>query len=125
MYIDDCLKGVDLLTHSDVDVPINVGSSELVTINGLVDMVEEIAGVKLKRTHNLNAPKGVNGRNSDNTMIQELLGWQPSIRLRDGMERTYAWIHDQYMARLNGTAAPIVADTNAAAGANGSATRSG
>jgi nucleoside-diphosphate-sugar epimerase len=126
MYIDDCLKGVDLLTHSDVEVPINIGSSELVTINGLVDMVEDIAGIKLKRTHNLTAPKGVNGRNSDNTMIQKLLGWQPSIRLRDGMERTYAWIYDQYMARLNGTpspSAPIVADADASARADGSAAR--
>jgi nucleoside-diphosphate-sugar epimerase len=81
--------------HSEIVEPINLGSEELVTINGLVDIVEEIAGVKLKRSYNLSAPKGVNGRNSDNTLIRKLLGWAPSTRLKDGMERTYAWIHDQ------------------------------
>ena len=95
-YIDDCLLGTDLLMHSEVTVPINIGSSELVTINQLVDIVEEIAGIKLKRSYKLDAPKGVNGRNSDNTLIQNLLGWAPGIQLRDGMEKTYAWIHDQY-----------------------------
>ena len=96
MYIDDCLKGVDLIMHNNVPEPINLGSNELVTINGLVDIVEEIAGVKLKRAYNLNAPKGVNGRNSDNTLINKYLSWEPSIRLRDGMAKTYEWIHDQY-----------------------------
>jgi len=95
MYIDDCVEGTERLMASDVDEPINLGSSELVTINQLVDMVEDIAGVKLKRTYDLNAPKGVNGRNSDNTLIQQRLGWEPSIRLRDGMEKTYRWIEDQ------------------------------
>ena len=80
---------------SDIQVPINLGSSELVTINGLVDIVEEIAGVKLKRTYNLKAPKGVNGRNSDNTLIKEYLGWEPGIRLREGLEKTYRWIYDE------------------------------
>ncbi|MEP6730187.1 MAG: hypothetical protein ABJE10_06105, partial [bacterium] len=75
------------------------GSDELVTINELVDLVEEIAGVHLKRTYNLSAPKGVNGRNSDNTMILERLGWEPSTRLRDGLEKTYRWIHDEFVAR--------------------------
>jgi nucleoside-diphosphate-sugar epimerase len=98
-FIDDCLKGIDLITHSKIDEPLNLGSSELTTINNLVDMVEDIAGIKLHRTHNLKAPKGVNGRNSDNTLIQRLLGWAPSIRLRDGMEKTYAWIYDQYVAK--------------------------
>ena len=88
MYIDDCLKGTKAILASDILEPINLGSSELVTINGLVDIVEEIAGVKLKRKYNLSAPKGVNGRNSDNTLIKSYLGWEPSIRLRDGMERT-------------------------------------
>src|SRR5260370_25249403 len=74
-------------------------SSELVTINGLVDIVEEIAGVQLKRKYNLNAPKGVNGRNSDNTKIQHYLGWEPSTRLCDGMSKTYAWIYDEYVAK--------------------------
>ena len=97
MYIDDCLKGIDMILHNDVPEPINLGSNELVTINGLVDMVEDIAGIKLERRYNLDAPKGVNGRNSDNTLIQKYLGWEPSIRLRDGMEKTYAWIYDQYV----------------------------
>jgi nucleoside-diphosphate-sugar epimerase len=99
MWIDDCLKGVDLIAHSDITEPINLGSDELVTINGLVDMVEEIAGIKLNRHHNLDAPKGVNGRNSDNTLIKQYLGWAPDTLLRDGMEKTYAWIHDEYMAK--------------------------
>jgi nucleoside-diphosphate-sugar epimerase len=95
MYIDDCIKGTRSLMQSDILEPLNLGSDESVTINGLVDIVEDIAGVKLKRRYNLNAPKGVNGRNSDNTRIQELLGWAPSIRLREGLEKTYAWIYDQ------------------------------
>jgi nucleoside-diphosphate-sugar epimerase len=74
--------------------PINIGSSELVSINQLVDIVEDIAGITVKRDYKLDAPKGVRGRNSDNALIQEVLGWQPSIALRDGMERTYRWIHD-------------------------------
>lgn len=101
MYIDDCLYGIDRITHSEIEEPLNLGSSELVTINGLVDIVEEIAGIKLKRRYNLGAPKGVNGRNSDNRLIQQYLGWEPSTRLRDGMERTYAWIYDEFMARQN------------------------
>ena len=98
MYIDDCVRGTLAITDSGIVEPINLGSSELVTINGLVDIVEEIAGVHLKRTHDLSAPKGVNGRNSDNTMIQDSLGWEPSVRLRDGMEKTYRWIYDSYVA---------------------------
>jgi len=95
MYIDDCLKGTQAILSSDILEPINLGSSELVTINGLVDMIEDIAGIKLKRSYNLKAPKGVNGRNSDNKLIQKYLGWAPNTRLRDGMEKTYAWIYDQ------------------------------
>jgi GDP-D-mannose 3',5'-epimerase len=102
MYIDDCLKGTQDILHSDIMEPINLGSNELTTINGLVDIVEDIAEMKLERTYNLDAPKGVNGRNSDNTMIMDELGWEPSIKLRDGMERTYRWIHDQYMAKYGG-----------------------
>lgn len=97
MYIDDCLKGTKAILNSDILEPINLGSSELVTINGLVDIVEDIAGIKLKRTYKLDAPKGVNGRNSDNTIIKKYLGWEPSIRLRDGMERTYRWIYDEIL----------------------------
>ena len=85
--------------------PINLGSDELTTINGLVDIVEEIAGVKLERNYKLDAPKGVNGRNSDNTRIQEVFGWAPSIRLVEGMEKTYRWIHDEYVAKYGQAAA--------------------
>jgi len=102
MYIDDCVKGTEMIMESEIDEPINLGSSELVTINQLVDIVEEIAGIKLKRTYDLNAPKGVNGRNSDNTLIEEKLGWEPSIRLRDGMERTYRWIEQEIAAGAKG-----------------------
>ena len=99
MYIDDCITGINRILYSDIEEPINLGSSELVTINGLVDIVEDIAGVKLKRNYKLDAPKGVNGRNSDNTRIQSLLGWEPSIRLRDGMEKTFNWIQQEYRNR--------------------------
>jgi GDP-D-mannose 3',5'-epimerase len=95
MYIDDCLHGTMALMASDVVEPINIGSDELVTINQLVDIVEEIAGVRLARRYKLDAPKGVRGRCSDNTLIRQRLGWAPSIRLRDGMERTYRWIHSE------------------------------
>jgi GDP-D-mannose 3', 5'-epimerase len=102
MYIDDCLIGTQKLLHSDVEEPINIGSEEMVTINQLVDIVEEIAGVKLKRNYKLDAPKGVRGRNSDNTHIKARLGWAPSIPLRTGMEQTYRWIYDQAKARHEG-----------------------
>jgi len=99
MYIDDCLKGIQMILDSDILDPINLGSSELVSVNRLVDIVEEIAGVKLKRTYDLSAPKGVRGRNSDNTLIRRYLNWEPSTKLRDGMAKTYAWIYDQYVAK--------------------------
>jgi nucleoside-diphosphate-sugar epimerase len=98
-YIDDCVRGTLALAASDVAEPLNIGSSELVTINGLVDVVEEIAGVRLERRYRLDAPRGVNGRNSDNTLLRAALGWEPDTRLRDGMERTYAWVYDQYVRR--------------------------
>jgi GDP-D-mannose 3', 5'-epimerase len=107
-YIDDCLKGTQLLMHSDVVEPLNVGSSELVTINQLVDIVESIAGITLERRYDTGAPKGVNGRNSDNTLIQQKLGWQPSTRLRDGMERTYRWIFDERVKKYGTGAMPVV-----------------
>jgi nucleoside-diphosphate-sugar epimerase len=99
MYIDDCIRGTLEITRGGILDPINLGSSELVTINELVDIAEDIAGVKLQRRYKLDAPKGVNGRNSDNTRIRAELGWEPSIRLRDGMERTYRWIHDEYVRK--------------------------
>ena len=95
MYITDCVQGTQMLTHSDFVEPINIGSAEMVSINQLVDIVEEIAGVKLQRSFKLDAPKGVNGRSSDNTLIKQVFGWEPSTRLRDGMEKTYAWIYDE------------------------------
>jgi GDP-D-mannose 3', 5'-epimerase len=99
MYIDDCLEGIFAIMESEITDPINLGSSELVSINQLVDIVEGIAGIELRRHHNLDAPKGVRGRNSDNSMIQRLLGWQPSTSLRVGMERTYRWIQDEMVGR--------------------------
>jgi nucleoside-diphosphate-sugar epimerase len=99
MYIDDCVTGVQLIMNSDVLEPINLGSSEMVSINQLVDIVEDIAGLKLQRTYKLDAPQGVMGRNSDNTLIKKHLNWEPSTPLRIGLEKTYAWIYDEYMAR--------------------------
>jgi len=107
MYIDDCLKGIDRIMESDILEPLNLGSSEAVTINRLVDLAEEIAGIKLKRNYDLSAPKGVNGRNSDNTKIQQLLHWEPNTPLRIGLEKTYRWIYDQYQARERGEAGVI------------------
>ena len=104
MYIDDCVKGIDWIMHCDdlIATPINLGSSELVSINHLVDVIEAIAGVKLERQYDLDAPKGVAGRNSDNTFIKQVLNWEPDTPLRQGMEKTYAWIETQYMNRKAG-----------------------
>ncbi len=104
MYIDDCLKGTELLMHSSFVEPLNIGSDEMVRINELVDIVEDIAGVNLKRIYKLDAPTGVRGRNSDNTRIRQVLRWVPSTKLADGMERTYRWIYDQAKARTEGRA---------------------
>lgn len=101
MYIDDCLKGVQDIMKSDIVEPINLGSAEMVSINQLVDMVEAIAGVKLERKYKLDAPKGVRGRCSDNNLIRNLLGWEPSISLISGLEKTYAWIYDQMKNRTS------------------------
>ena len=100
-WIDDCVKGTQMIMNGDFAEPLNLGSSELVSINQLVDIVEDIAGLKLKRRYNLSAPKGVNGRNSDNTLIQKVFGWEPSTSLRDGLERTYRWILDQMAPRFS------------------------
>lgn len=99
MFMDDCVKGIHLITNSQILEPINLGSTEAVSVNQLVDIVEDIAGIKLKRNYDLSAPKGVNGRNSENTLIKKYLNWEPSTPLRVGMAKTYAWIYDQYMAR--------------------------
>jgi nucleoside-diphosphate-sugar epimerase len=104
MYIDDCLKGIDMIMHSDalIATPINLGSSELVTINELVSKVEKIAGVKLEREYDLNAPRGVAGRNSDNTFIRKMLKWEPNTPLETGLRATYKWIKEQYYDRKKG-----------------------
>jgi GDP-D-mannose 3',5'-epimerase len=104
MYIDDCILGIRRIMESDIEEPINLGSSELVSINELVSLVEGIAGITLERTYNLSAPKGVNGRNSDNTKINGYLGWEPDTRLRDGLARTYEWIYQEYHAKYGARA---------------------
>lgn len=107
MYIDDCIKGIGLIMHSGIPEPVNLGSSEAVSINQLVDIVEDIAQIKLRRIYIPEAPKGVNGRNSDNTLIIKYLGWEPSISLRSGLDKTYNWIADQYQLRARGAAGVI------------------
>ena len=104
MYIDDCVKGIEMIMHCDelIATPINLGSSELVSINDLVSLVEEIGKVKLERKYDLNAPRGVAGRNSDNTMIKKILNWEPRTPLREGLRETYAWIEEQYRDRKAG-----------------------
>jgi nucleoside-diphosphate-sugar epimerase len=97
MYIDDCIKGIQDIMYSNINEPINLGSSEMVSINKLVDIVEEIAGYKMDRKYDLDAPKGVRGRNSDNTLIQKYLGWEPSIPLKKGINKTYDWIREEMM----------------------------
>ncbi|MBP1819436.1 hypothetical protein [Mycobacterium sp. OAE908] len=101
VHADDCVKGSILLTRGEFVEPINIGSSEMVTINELVDIAEQIAGITVKREYNLDAPKGVRGRNSDNNLIQKEFGWEPSTRLRDGLELTYRWICDQVATEFN------------------------
>jgi len=98
MYIDDCVKGILDIMYSNIGEPINLGSSEMVSINQLADMAEEIAGYKLNRSYDLSAPKGVRGRNSDNTLIRHYLNWEPSIPLMDGLRKTYAWIREEMIA---------------------------
>jgi GDP-D-mannose 3',5'-epimerase len=105
MYIDDCVKGSMMIAAGPRIDPINLGSSELVTINGLVDIVEGIAGIELERKYDTSAPQGVRGRNSDNTLIEETYGWEPSISLQDGLEKTYAWVSEQVDKQLAGSSA--------------------
>ena len=108
MYIDDCLEGTQPIMRSQVEEPLNLGSDRLVTINQLVDIVEGIAGVKLCRIYRLDAPQGVRGRNSDNTLIEQRLGWAPSTPLEVGLERTYRWIYDQMKGRTPPVSEPEV-----------------
>jgi GDP-D-mannose 3',5'-epimerase len=104
MYISDCVFGIDQITHCDqlIATPINLGSSELISVNDLVSLAEEIGGVKLQRHYDLTAPRGVAGRNSDNTFIQQMLGWEPKTPFREGLAKTYAWIESQYNDRKAG-----------------------
>jgi len=106
MFIDDCTKGIDMIMHCDklVATPINLGSSELVSINELATLAETIGGVKLTRRYDPDAPRGVAGRNSDNTMIHGILGWEPNTPLKDGLAKTYRWIEQQYRDRKAGKA---------------------
>ncbi len=106
MYIDDCVEGTLRMAESDVTEPLNLGSSELVSIDRLVSIVEEIAGIELERLYNPQAPIGVAGRNSDNTRVLAELDWEPSVSLREGMEKTYKWIHDAYLRRYAGRMGP-------------------
>jgi len=103
-YIDDCVTGIDKITHCEelIATPINLGTSELVSVNELVSIIEKIAGVAVKRTYDLTAPQGVGGRNSDNTFIKKILGWEPDIPLRAGLAKTYAWIKEQYERKKAG-----------------------
>ncbi len=105
MYVDDVVEGIDRITHCDelTATPINLGSAELISVNDLLDAVEAVAGTKLERRYNPKAPRGVVGRNSDNTMIKKVLGWEPSIPLKQGIKPTYEWIAQQYAARKSGT----------------------
>ena len=102
MFIDDCIKGITGIMYSNIEEPLNLGSSEMVSINDLVDIVEEIAGYKLERKYDLDAPKGVRGRNSENTLIRKYLGWEPSIPLRTGMKKTFEWISKQLVEEKKG-----------------------
>jgi len=104
MYIDDCVQGIDMIMHCDklIATPINLGTSELISVNDLVSFAEEIGGIKLKRKYDLNAPRGVAGRNSDNTFIKKMLKWEPNMPFSKGLARTYAWIEQQYRDRKAG-----------------------
>jgi GDP-D-mannose 3',5'-epimerase len=104
MYIADCVRGIDMITHCDdlIATPINLGSNELIEINHLVSLAEEIGGVSFERKYDLSAPRGVAGRNSDNTFIKQVLGWEPDTPFRDGLVKTYAWIEQQYYDRKAG-----------------------
>jgi GDP-D-mannose 3', 5'-epimerase len=91
LYIDECLEGVRRLMDSDFKGPVNIGSEEMITINGLTEMVIGLSGKKLKIKH-IDGPLGVRGRNSDNHLIKEKLGWSPNLKLKDGIKKTYSWI---------------------------------
>ncbi|HXW45084.1 MAG TPA: NAD-dependent epimerase/dehydratase family protein [Streptosporangiaceae bacterium] len=99
LHVDDCVRGTLMILQGDLATPVNLGSPELVSVNQLLDVIEEIAGVRMKRRYNLGAPAGVRGRRSDNALLRSAFGWEPSIRLREGMAETYRWVYDQVSAR--------------------------
>ena len=113
MFVDDCVYGTRSLMQSDVTEPLNIGSAHLVTINELVTIVEEIAGLRLRRRYKLDAPQGVRGRNSDNTLIKQRLGWEPEISLEEGLEKTYAWMYEQMVGRSSRKAQLVFAKAGA------------
>jgi len=102
MYINDCVGGMARLMESGHSEPLNLGRAELVSINGLLEIIEGIAGIQLNRNYDLSKPQGVRGRNSDNTLIRETLGWEPEVNLATGLEKTYHWIKEQYERRKRG-----------------------
>jgi nucleoside-diphosphate-sugar epimerase len=106
-YVDDAVHGTLMISRGDYHEPLNLGSSEMVSIDGLVSIIEEIAGVTVRRRYRPDAPQGVRGRNSDNTLIRSKFGWEPATRLRDGLVPTYRWIHDRVAAGLGERSAPI------------------
>jgi nucleoside-diphosphate-sugar epimerase len=108
LYIDDAIRGLRMLTDSDLAEPANIGSTDLVTINQLAQIVEEIAGVRLRITHKLDAPRGAAGLNGDSSLMRAETGWEPTVPLREGLERTYRWIYDEYAAKYGGGAGPVV-----------------
>ena len=112
MYIDDCIEGSLRIMESDCNVPLNLGSDELVTINQMVTIVEGLAGIKLKRNYMLDAPQGVRGRNSDNTKIRQEIGWAPHISLQNGLEKTYAWIYGELIKPASERKAAFIEKTD-------------
>ncbi|MEM7478823.1 MAG: NAD-dependent epimerase/dehydratase family protein, partial [Planctomycetota bacterium] len=107
MYIEDCIDGILKIMDSEFTEPLNLGSSELISINGLVSIVEELASCQLERKYKLDAPKGVNGRNSDNTLISKVFGWEPSISLKSGMAKTLEWIRSEFKAKKKNGAGAV------------------
>jgi GDP-D-mannose 3', 5'-epimerase len=117
-YIDDCVTGIHKLMRSDYEEPLNLGQDRLVRVNDLADLIASIAGVSIVKRH-IEGPQGVRGRNSDNSRLREVLGWEPAISLEDGLARTYRWVEAQVESQLEneGVDAELLAPTGGAAGA--------
>jgi nucleoside-diphosphate-sugar epimerase len=111
MYVDDCVEGLIRIMASDYREPLNLGTDELVTIDELVDLVARIAGKRITKRHNLSGPQGVRGRNSDNSRLRKVLGWEPSVPLEQGLAVTFEWIEAQVRSKDSAsTVIPIAAD---------------